>query len=137
MYVLFRACAAVRPRTAGSCWAFCSAVGCWVSAPPKTWSTCWRSARASDCSDVSTSSSCTGVAVWLIPIVAPSWTVGLVGVHGRSGVLVAGDAGDLSDVDPRDPHRRVLADRHGRREHALHAEPVGERDVLGEAEVHG
>ena len=56
--------------------------------------------------------------------------------HRRVGVLVSGDPGDLSDVDARDPHRRVLADRHGRREHALHAEPVRERDVLGESEVH-
>ena len=55
--------------------------------------------------------------------------------HGVVGVLVARDPGHLADVDAGDPHRRVLADRDRRREHALHAEPVREGDVLGEAEV--
>src|SRR5205814_1533878 len=53
------------------------------------------------------------------------------------GVLVARDAGHLADVDPGDPHRRVLADRDGRAEDALHAEAVRERNVLREPEVHG
>ena len=48
---------------------------------------------------------------------------------------LAVDAGDLADVDAGDPDGRVLADRVRRGEYGVHAEPVRERDVLGEPEV--
>ena len=46
-------------------------------------------------------------------------------------------AGDLADVDPGDPHRRVLRDVVGALERRVDREVVAEGDRLGEGEVAG
>ena len=81
-YASFHDFAAVSPRADGSASRSSAAVGFERRAVPSPSSTSRRSCRVSDCSEVSTWSSWTGVAVWVTAIVEPSPRSALPGEPG-------------------------------------------------------
>ena len=105
----FRASAAVFPCVDGGWTASSAAVGSAVRAVPNSCSVVCRLRRVSCCSEVSTWSNCTGVAVWSTGIVSPSEIVGATGVPG----LQVDEEVALEEDARADLELGVLVDRAG------------------------